>query len=312
MNLVYIVSNGRSGSTLLDLLLGAHPDAITVGEIHILPWELKLGGVQPCACGLPVPECPFWKDVTNEVRFNELKGTPIEFFRQGHERGKVLRPKLLRQLLFTPKNNDPLNQKTLEYGYNNYLLFKAVLFVAHNHFDKKSRWLVDSSKDFYRLIWLQRSGYFNIKIIHLVKDPRAFVYSMTKTWLINKSGSTCSPKIIRKTVRMAGRWLVENSLINLACRREFNPNQVAKLRYEDLAAHPEESLTSICNFLGWRYTHNMLEDFRTQACHAIAGNIMRYETTGISLDEKWRDHLPKVHTVLSRIITYPMQRRLGY
>lgn len=205
INLIYIVSNGRSGSTLLDLLLGAHPEAMTVGEIQILPWEFKLGGLQPCSCGLQVPECPFWKDVVEEAMFNELQGTPIEFFRETYGGGKVLRWQLLEQFLFALRDDQELYRKISEYGYNNYLLLRAILSNVSKHFDKRPCWLVDASKDFYRLIWLQRSGYFNIKVIHLMKDPRAFVYSMTKNCLINESVSIYSPKFFRKIMRMTGR-----------------------------------------------------------------------------------------------------------
>lgn len=85
-----------------------------------------------------------------------------------------------------------------------------------------------------------------------------------------------------------------------------------KLQYEDLASDPEKSLKRVCSFLGWYYTRRMIENFRTQECHAIAGNKMRYESTGIYLDEKWRYHLPKVYAMLSRLITYPLLRRYGY
>ena len=36
------------------------------------------------------------------------------------------------------------------------------------------QWLVDASKSVYRLLWLRETGLFDVRVIHLVKDPRTF------------------------------------------------------------------------------------------------------------------------------------------
>jgi hypothetical protein len=59
--LVYIASDARSGSTLLDQLLGGHPAAVSVGELCRLSDFVRRG--DRCTCGEPVHECPFWAPV---------------------------------------------------------------------------------------------------------------------------------------------------------------------------------------------------------------------------------------------------------
>jgi len=57
--LIFIASLGRSGSTLLDLLLGANPAMVGLGEV----WKtLRLAGEDQhaCTCGAPGLECPVW------------------------------------------------------------------------------------------------------------------------------------------------------------------------------------------------------------------------------------------------------------
>ncbi len=54
--LIYIASNGRSGSTLLDLLLGTHSNIWILGEFQNLPWEL-IEPRQTCGCGTAVEHC---------------------------------------------------------------------------------------------------------------------------------------------------------------------------------------------------------------------------------------------------------------
>lgn len=312
INLIYIASIGRSGSTLLELLLGAHPEAMTVGEIQELPWEFKHSKGIPCACGLQVPECSFWKDVVDKVRLNELKGTPINFFREKYLGSKVIRWGIVKKLLLDNWDDDELKGQISEYGYNNNLLFRAILSIMDRHLDKRPQWIIDSSKCLYRLLWLQLSGYFNIKVIHLIKDPRGYVYSRTKRLLKHEGVNIHGPEFMNRVLRTSGKWLIENYLIDLVCRNKFNTYQVMKLRYEDLAVNPEKSLRHICDFLGWDYTERMIGDFRIQKCHTIAGNGMRFGSAGIHLDEKWRYQLPKMYALLSHVITYPMQKQLGY
>ena len=44
VNLIYIVSPGHSGSTLLDMLLGSLPGVFSLGECTYLPWQLYRNG----------------------------------------------------------------------------------------------------------------------------------------------------------------------------------------------------------------------------------------------------------------------------
>src|SRR5690606_23114657 len=72
--IIYILADNRSGSTLLDQLLGAHPDIVSQGEVHHLAAYVRqdrslYDPVHPldCSCGRPVTKCPFWIQVAGEV-----------------------------------------------------------------------------------------------------------------------------------------------------------------------------------------------------------------------------------------------------
>ena len=59
---LYIGGLGRSGSTLLERMLGQVDGVVAVGEIvHLI--ERGLVGDEDCGCGLPFHQCPFWTDV---------------------------------------------------------------------------------------------------------------------------------------------------------------------------------------------------------------------------------------------------------
>jgi hypothetical protein len=63
--LVFVASLSHSGSTLINLLLGAHPKLVGLGEIDTVlqmsPAQLESERVMRCSCGVKVRDCAFWK-----------------------------------------------------------------------------------------------------------------------------------------------------------------------------------------------------------------------------------------------------------
>ena len=60
--LVFIAGAGRSGSTLLELLLGQFDGVFAAGELHSM-WHRGLIENRRCGCGLPFRHCAVWKSV---------------------------------------------------------------------------------------------------------------------------------------------------------------------------------------------------------------------------------------------------------
>ena len=89
LKILYIASSGRSGSTVLDLLLGAHAACWTLGEFYVLPWNLRMH-TKPCGCGRPVEECHFWGPIVAEHQGALLQGS-IDRFRDSYNGGRPIR-----------------------------------------------------------------------------------------------------------------------------------------------------------------------------------------------------------------------------
>ena len=61
LNIIYIMGYGRSGSTLLDIILGNHSEIESLGEVAFLHQDLYQGGL--CSCLNSYADCPFWSQV---------------------------------------------------------------------------------------------------------------------------------------------------------------------------------------------------------------------------------------------------------
>lgn len=300
--LVYILSNGRSGTTLLDLLLGAHPNIWTLGEAHILPWELK-NRRTPCGCGVPIEEDDFWAPLLPEIPL-ETTGYHVGYFRNRQQVGKVVRWEHLFDLV-RGRVSSRWTEAVREYAKRNERYFRVVREAAEDRMGQEVEWLVDNSKDPYRLFWLQQSGRFDIRVIHLVKDPRAFVYSMVRREM---------PGVTKRVIRFTGRWIIENAIMRRLMGVGFPEDATRTLAYEQLAAAPEETLKNLGAWLGLDYDPDLVHTFRDYENHAVSGNMMRWRERddAIRLDQRWKRNFPLAYTRFISATTWPFLGYCGY
>ena len=153
MKVIYIAGTSHSGSTLLDLMLNAHPQIVSVGEVvnlhrHLAYKNSKKKTYRPCSCGAPSPwACEFWSGV------NERMQQTV---------GKSL-----------------LELNLLDHGSSSTpdaAFFAAIAKVSGKDF------IVDSSKLPSRLARLMRNPELEVYPIHLVRNPSGQIYSMTKKY----------------------------------------------------------------------------------------------------------------------------------
>jgi hypothetical protein len=301
LKLLYIASNGRSGSTLLEMLLNVSPHLWTLGEFHVLPWELRRD--HPCGCGTSVVNCGLWGPIIKEHE-NILVHGSITHFRRVHNADRALRLAELPAFLSSRLHlSGAKSEEIHRYAEDNRIILDAVRCRAKELGKPSVTWLVDSSKSPYRLRWLAASHQFELKVIHLVKDPRAFAYSMAK----DSSGVMKAYRV----VRAATRWQVENRLFDALSRQYLRSDQFVRLRYEQLAEGTEETLQQLAEWLRIPSWSGASERFRGMN-HGIAGNPARFESRGIKLDERWRRELPVNLQRLAFRCGWQLTARYGY
>jgi hypothetical protein len=304
IDLVYIASTGRAGSTLLELLLNSHSSIASCGELQVWPREITVGRGNPCGCGLPVVECPFWVELLARVDPLSQPEPPIHHFRRGWRGGLEYRAALIAQLCAA--SEEPSSSAERIYAENNYLVLRAVADLWEERSGTRPRWLVDASKDPYRLWWLVRSGRFRIKTVHLVRDPRGYACSTAEVVRTLRPGATR----LRRVASQSAGWALTRHLVREVLRRHTTPADSCEVSYESLARDPEANLRRICRSIGCDFESGMIERFRDAPVHAISGNVMRFERRGIELDKRWRRTLTRSEQALAWSVSHVPPRAL--
>src|SRR5690606_20935054 len=76
MKLIYVIAQAHTGSTLIDCILGTHPDFVSSGELRYINWQLyrtrdKTSSVEAqniCTCERAFRDCNFWSNVFTLIK----------------------------------------------------------------------------------------------------------------------------------------------------------------------------------------------------------------------------------------------------
>src|ERR1700722_4118425 len=145
---IYIAGSGRSGSTLLERVLGGMPGAVNVGElIDLFRRTAPLG--ERCGCGLAFTECPFWSGVGKRAfggwHDDELAETQ-------RLQGRVARQRHLPRLLSPSLADRGFRDDIAAYGASYQALYRGIADQAGVGY------VVDASKWPVQALALSRAG----------------------------------------------------------------------------------------------------------------------------------------------------------
>jgi Sulfotransferase family len=308
--LVYVCSSGRSGSTLLDMMLGANAGCLSLGEIEHLPKNVAMDTT--CSCGSSVSACGFWTEVFRRMRerhgidiatnpYSYRLGYPIAsnvIDKNDQTRVYRIRRKLVHGALaaqYTLGLQSLHLEDLLGYGrrlQNTWRLFEVVAEVAG-----VGR-LVDSSKQYVRAVALYRQRPSMVRVVVLIRDGRA-VFNAN---LRDGRSLTASLNVWKNYYARALPIL----------RRHISPAHLLELKYEDLVSKPESSLRLLSAFLGMKFEPTMLL-IGTGAKHILNGNGLRLTgQTTLRLDERWKQELTRSQLYFFMQRCGKMNAELGY
>jgi len=321
IRLAYLLAASHSGSTLLAMLLGAHPDVCTVGE---LKWT-SMGDIERyrCSCGELIKQCKFWARVRESMN---AKGFPFDLKDARTDVRSGTRP--YERRLLGPLHRGPFleavrdaalalspgwRRRLREHLARNRALMETVLEATGKDV------LVDSSKIGIRLKYLLRIPDLDIRVIRLIRDGRAVALTYTdpaafadaRDPALKGGGSGASRDHQRLSMERAAReWRRSNEEAE-ALLAQLPRTQWISLRYEDLCANPEAELRRLFSFIGVD-PGKPRPDFR-RTDHHVVGNGMRLDTTSeIRVDNRWKDVLGPAELRTFASVAGALNRGLGY
>jgi Sulfotransferase family len=300
---IFLGGLGRSGSTLLERLLGQVDGMHAMGEtVHL--WARCIGHDERCGCGRPFSECEFWPLVGNEA-FG------------GWSNVDVARVEALRADVDRMRHVPAVVASSMSTSLRAYTDYYTKLYAAV-HEVGGAKWLVDSSKHPSMAHCLRKRGEkIELRVVHVVRDPRAVAHSWTKRVErpdVTSADSGGALMTRYPPARAALLWNGENLAIE-ALRRLDVP--VLRVRYEDLVRNPAESLRKIVRFA------DLPEDTPVPVVgnvatllptHTASGNPMRFTTGELTIraDDRWRTDMTATDRRKVTAITWPVARAYGY
>lgn len=286
VRVIYIIGAGRSGSTLLDTVLANHPDVVGVGELvnlHSAGWTSN----EVCACGKLGTECHFWTRV-REAWQRRVPEATIEGYIALQKRIEFYSGLGLMQIARMLRQRISPTQEFQAYLRQTEALYQAIAEVSGKSI------VVDSSKHPIRGALLAHMRGIDLRLVHLVRDARAVVWSRKKSLETDKKSGVQIAIKPRPAWYSVAFWAFINVLAAIVCL--FRRRQSLRVRYEDFVVEPQAQLERLSTVTGLDYSATaqaLVTGQPLKVEHPIAGNRMRMKgSVTLKPDWEWRDRLP--------------------
>lgn len=297
----YIAGFGRSGSTLLERLLGETPEVTCLGEVVHL-WQRGLVDDELCACGEPFSQCPLWQEIGKEA-FGGWSRVDAQRVIALHDQVDRQRHLARTALPFVSKAT---RTALREYAHYYAAVYRAAAKVTG------AALVVDSSKHVSLAFALAHDPDIDLRVLHMVRDSRAVAFSWSRH--VGRPESRDGDEMPRYSALSSSLWwMTNNGMSELLRPRGL---RVTRVHYERLVSDPLVTLRRATAELDLPIQPTLdlpaPGQVRLGGSHSVAGNPMRFTTGVVALhqDDAWKSAMdPKAKRVVGAL-TAPL--RLWY
>ena len=281
-----------SGSTLLAMLLNAHPEIATVSEMHgPNPNLVQDINTYQCSCGELIHKCPFWAQVKAQMaeRGFEFSTSDFEVAFGDHGLRDRLRFGSLRSNLLESIRDDVCQMLPGTRAEMDRLIARNEAFVRSVLDITGKKVFVDTSKRTRRFKYMSKYSSLDVRVVFLIRDVRGSVASQMRHF----EGMSVSEAAHAWNKGLSG---IERIWKQIPAQKRMI------LKYEDLCRDPQTTLQGLYRFFGVDPDF-VIDDFKSLPPHHIIGNRARMRTISeIRLDERWKqvlspDQLDIIHQI---------------
>lgn len=305
VTVVYLGGFGRSGSTLVERVLGAVPGWVNVGELVDLARSVAPHD-ERCGCGTRFSACPFWTEV-GRLAFGGWTPEVVDRLAALHR--AAARQRHLPGLLDRRRPPTPA-LAGLRAAYTR--LYRAVAAVSG------AEVVVDASKGPALAQAIAGAPGVDLRLLHVVRDPRAVAWSWLQDVERPHATSGTAETMWRISAhRSAAQWSALQLEVEAIGR--VGGVRTARLRYEDLVSAPARSLAGATARLGVPVPVSALPVLDDTSVvlgpsHGLSGNPSRFRTGTVALrpDTRWTERMAARDRSLVTVLTLPLLRAYGY
>lgn len=301
LKVLYIGGTGRTGSTMVDQLLGQFPDYFSGGEMAFF-WSRGIGAGAICACGAPVRDCPVWHHAIASVT-DDPDGLAARLVAR---RQRFRWPHVFA--MWWPGFSGRRLREIAELPTTAEALYRDVATT------QDSEVFIDSSKEPHYSYILREGSELDLRFLHLVRDPRA----VGRSWQRRRAeaGLTTGEMMEQRSSPVASAYYLFSNIVSEIFWRS-RTDRYAFLRYEDFVADPARILIAIGEFAGAPIDPSTVLDgasFEIGELHTSWGNPSRVGRTSITIrqDDAWRTELSRRDMVLLTVLNLPLLLHYGY
>lgn len=308
MKLIYVIAQAHTGSTLMDCILGTHPDFISSGELRYLNWQLyrtqsetpSVKAQNICTCERSFRDCNYWSKVFELIK--EKSGVDIvakpssfdtayfkQFAYQNYEGviptlGDKVKAYVFRRWVeigFSYKKLLILEPKIETWLANNWLLYESMAKVTNKSI------VVDSSKHLLIALLLQQYRPKDVHILFIHRTVEGLVAS-AKRWASKRGQKYEIKKVLQS------KKTYENRVTKY--KSHIAELQYIDVNYEDFVSQPASFLHHVVRSVGASEEYSKQENdsfyIDPSLLHLVAGNPMRYKGKQlVRNDIRWKTEL---------------------
>ena len=287
LRLIFIVGASRSGTTMLSHILGNNEAVLGLNELHFIGrrWSTSSPetwsrdrAVREAAALVAIARRSIWNNEPTAVEVDEAES------------------------LFPPGKQQSFAPAAIYEAVLTYLAAEEDVACV---VDQTPRNIVDAQ--------FLLEHFPEARVVHLVRDPRAVLWSQRNRWRQRWIGAPHTPFINALRVFFNYHPFTASRLWLAAFRQGKCPQshpRYIRISFEDIAGQPEDSVRDLSQFLGISYDPAMLNVANVGSSHVQHDEERRGVSTANAM--AWKGNLPVADTWICEKVTGTAMDTLGY